>query len=899
VLGTALFVFTAISTAISRSPNGIDQGPVRLQVRVTCARCLGRADTKPKLPLSDVPGLGHGIGCRIGVVSRPVGWGGAVEVRQILEVFLASPSDVGAERAAALGIVRSVNRSIAKLGWQVDLHLWEDVRGGAARPQERINPLVDTCDVFVGVLWKRWGTPTGSYSSGFLEEFARALKRRGETDRPEMLIYFRSLDGDDCADPGPQLRQVLDFKRGLEVEGSCHFAEVADAVEWSQRFQTDLTEYVVELYGQGQDTLPIQSPSQPSAGHEEGSGSVAEPDADSVPDAAAARAQVVGLLRAFASVMGDGGDGESVTRQPSPRDRARLAVFAASYVSEEDTGAVLGSHELNLLYLSRASTYLTAVEARSVCRSLVADGGSVLPGWYWNPATMWTRIRPKSGIVWYLLYLSLNDSHRDVRSSALQLLTEMGSPIPRALDRSAILERLLAVDKTTRDPVALRYLSRVGRLSDIQRIEALCDDLGLDHAEVAATCATIEVRTRPGRVFRHRCDGRVAKDATIDRALVEHSSAIASQAVVSALASKDAALRLLALRLARAKGALLRSDLLSLLRDKSEDVRLESLLILRERGLVLALEESEISLTPLIDHKEWSWTKQYPAMRTLFEVAHADWADSHLDWLDINAAYAYRALALRERIPTSKVRQDIRSGFNRIRDASAERWKASRGADAFESLQSVWRSYDGLMPDMFAAAAFEVLAAIGRRSDGALARRALREGADWRVQRAATLLLAGVASRQDVVLLAGAAEALMGSARESAIKTVMQLSRGSHSAAARLLRNGNSAVVVSALRHAPESKSTWVKPLARKLLLAESGDVRIAAVRFLIASSTRAELLELLDEYVSQRTYFYNVVCWLDRHLYSPQPLQSHYREALAKLASPKESESEDAIDVW
>lgn len=821
-----------------------------------------------------------------------------MEVRQILQVFLASPSDVGEERAAARGIVRNVNRSIGKLGWQVELQVWEDVRGGGSRPQERINPLVDNCDIFVGVLWKRWGTPTGSHSSGFLEEFTRADERRSRTGRPEMLIYFRSLDGDDCADPGPQLRQVLDFRRDLEVEGSCHFTEVADPVEWAQRFQTDLTEYVVDLSRQGQDTLPAQSPTQPSGGRQEEAGSVTETDAGFVPESDVARSQIAELFRNFAKVMGHSVGSESVALQPTSRDRARLAVFASCYVSEEDTGAVVGSHELNLLYLSRQSVHLTAVEARTICRSLVADGSDILPGWYWSPETPWTRIRPKSGIVWYLLYLSLNDTNRNVRFSALNLLSEMGSPIPRELDRSILVERLLAADKTAKDSASLGYLSRVGRLSDIQRLEALREELGLDQAEVANACARIEVRARPGRVFKHVCDGRVARDVALDRVLLEHSHAIASRAVVSALASKDSALRLLALRLARVKG-LLDVDLLSLLRDKSEDVRAEALMTLQQRGSVLTMEESETSLTPLLDQEAWSWTKQPHAKRVVFEIGHSDWVDSHLDWLDIDAAYAYRALALRGRISKSMVRQDVQSGFSRVSAASLQRWKVSRGADAFESLRDVWRSYDRLMPDMFAAAALDVLAAIGGRSDAALARRALSEGADRRVQRAAVGLLAGAASRQDVVLLVRAAETSMGSTRELAIKTVMRLSRGPRSAAARLLRNRNSAVVVSALFHCPKGQSAWAKPMARKLLLAESGDVRVAAVRFLVASSTQGELLELLEEYLSQRTYFYNVVCWLDRHLYSPAELRRHHDQALLKMSSSHVSELEDAVDDW
>src|SRR6266581_3527040 len=97
---------------------------------------------------------------------------------RVLNVFLASPSDVGDERLAAEAVISDLNKITGRrLGWNIHLDKWEDTPPGFGRPQDIINPAVDTCDLFIGLLWQHWGLATGKYSSGFEEEFERARLR--------------------------------------------------------------------------------------------------------------------------------------------------------------------------------------------------------------------------------------------------------------------------------------------------------------------------------------------------------------------------------------------------------------------------------------------------------------------------------------------------------------------------------------------------------------------------------------------------------------------------------------------------------------------------------------------------------------------------------------------------
>jgi hypothetical protein len=105
--------------------------------------------------------------------------------RDVLTVFIGSPGDLADERTEAREVVDRVNHHVARnLGVHVELRGWEDTLPGFSRPQAKINEDIQASNLFIGLLWRRWGTPTGEYSSGFEEEFevAKELYKNGELE---------------------------------------------------------------------------------------------------------------------------------------------------------------------------------------------------------------------------------------------------------------------------------------------------------------------------------------------------------------------------------------------------------------------------------------------------------------------------------------------------------------------------------------------------------------------------------------------------------------------------------------------------------------------------------------------------------------------------------------------
>ena len=129
--------------------------------------------------------------------------------RKIVKVFLASPGDLAEERLAAKHVVDSFNKQWADhLSVHVELVGWEDTVSRFGRPQDIINRDLDQCEVFVGLMWKQWGSPPskdGPYTSGFEEEFERSIESRRKSRKPEISLLFKEVDPELLKDPGEAL----------------------------------------------------------------------------------------------------------------------------------------------------------------------------------------------------------------------------------------------------------------------------------------------------------------------------------------------------------------------------------------------------------------------------------------------------------------------------------------------------------------------------------------------------------------------------------------------------------------------------------------------------------------------------------------------------------------------
>ena len=147
-------------------------------------------------------------------------------------IFVASPGDVTEERQRLEKIVDALsqpNDLADRLGLTLQLLDWRQVVPDVGRPEGIILEQlpVESWDIFVGILWLRFGTPTGAvdpqtglaYDSGTYEEFALARRAHEATGCPRILFYRCKRDAPLDQIDLEQYAKVQAFWREFRPEG--------------------------------------------------------------------------------------------------------------------------------------------------------------------------------------------------------------------------------------------------------------------------------------------------------------------------------------------------------------------------------------------------------------------------------------------------------------------------------------------------------------------------------------------------------------------------------------------------------------------------------------------------------------------------------------------------------
>lgn len=329
--------------------------------------------------------------------------------KNILTIFLASPRDLAEERKIVSETVSRVNKVLSRrVGWSIDLLGWEDTLPGGSRPQELINKDVDSCELFLGILWRRWGLETGKYSSGFEEEFDRVQERRKKTGSPEIWLFFKAIDEDSVKDPGDQLKRVLRFKNEQIQNKELMFKEFKNTEDWVKVIYDDLLQYALDL-----SYKEIELESREEALLASQSREIRAVEETRIVGAVASyRSEMINLISSISTKLKEGKPSEV-----DSSDRTRLYLQASAWFSEEHLGEIFGNHESNLVYTQRKKWKLSNSEIGFLVRSCISDDQGNRPGWFW--VKDWSEEQINN----YIADIANNDLNIDVRRMALSLLS--------------------------------------------------------------------------------------------------------------------------------------------------------------------------------------------------------------------------------------------------------------------------------------------------------------------------------------------------------------------------------------------------------------------------------------------------------------------------------------------
>ena len=505
--------------------------------------------------------------------------------RRFIKIFLASPGDLAEERKVAKVIVDEFNSQLADaLGYQVELVGWEDTLPGVGRPQAIINRDLDGCDLFIGMLWKRWGTPPGTepYTSGFEEEFNRSMARNAKEGRPEINLLLKDLDAASLADPGEHLKKVIAFKDQVFAEKKLLAGTFAEVRDFESKFRKCVQGYVIALANRDKasesekDQAPLAETQTTSA---------TEPGPTTPLSVEGAV-----FLRSFLSTAEKASDEHPLAADDVARVRL-LSIIAAVHGNDQQS---LGSHDANLLFKARTKFKF----GRRELNGLLDDGlahfkHENVPLWHWVAAV--------NGFKSNILPICTVVGTTDRRVGALKAMRLLAEPIVEEehFGRKKIVPLWFtkAADTAVR-VAALEYLSECGQPSDLPYIN---EEFTRNETQTTRAAANAIIR------ITLRDDRRAALEAlytlqpsTVKQyllnALFSREAEFDNEILLRGLSHRNATVRTTVVKLLQKRGTLVTSVAEPLLNDSNAEVRYAALRALVASGRSYSVEQAKAVL---------------------------------------------------------------------------------------------------------------------------------------------------------------------------------------------------------------------------------------------------------------------------------------------------------------
>lgn len=499
------------------------------------------------------------------------------EVRKIVRVFLASPGDLTDERIAVSDVVAEINDNWADfLGYQIELMGWEDTVSRHRRPQEVINQDLDRCELFIGMMWKKWGTPpdtNGEFSSGFEEEYTRAVSRKTDSGLPEISMFFKKIPDHFMEDKGPDLIKVLDFRQGLIDGKEQLFQEFGEPSELTTIVRKCLTQYLVEI--KNRDNLEAASRAsdkqseQPS--REDGGGrskEVTSPFSE----------EGFEFLNDFVKKVQD----KDTYAKLTACEVARFRLLACSISRSGNDDRYIEVHDQNILYVNRSDLNLSNLEiislAKAGFRQLASENA---PLWFWY------ALGKGEG---YARYFSVYGDSDAEKQGAIQVLDWTGATFGTdgPLSKQIVLNNWFGDDSSSNvRNMAIKYLSNHGDAGDIETIKSEYDRNERQTARTSLEGLILLTARTSGSKDAALLAISKQFDAINEDALSEAVTGfddIESADLRRALSHRNAEIRLNAVRELDSRGDLSDEEIANLLKDDSAETRYEALRISIDRG---------------------------------------------------------------------------------------------------------------------------------------------------------------------------------------------------------------------------------------------------------------------------------------------------------------------------
>jgi len=797
--------------------------------------------------------------------------------QKVIRVFISSTfEDFEKERNTVKTAIDESRRATAIHGIVL---LPVDMRSGANPnpPFEACLKEVAASQILIGLIGARYGCidPQSGKSISELE-----YEKSVECKIPQ-LMYLRTTNTDKWTEKDADLVVKLNsFRKKVEQNNTRDTFDSCDVLRG--HILRDLAPYIIEKYGESliESEVPaIESPLKPAADSEE----VARKEKP-LPAGIKEGKQLFKFLS----------DNLNDTKNIDGQKRRRLFFLAASLFYETELSETLGTHEIGLFYKDRKSISLLGRERAFLIKHLFADASSLRAGWFWM------RDIDGKPLFEHLRWLCINEGDKSTQIGCLQLLKNFWS---------AKVESVFAQNISATKEVSLKALEFLEILGTKQSLVVINNFTKHDDLEIqrAANKAKLSI------LAKYKASEAISLIQEFENEYatgsISNLGAIMLTLDVEGLKKikehKDKKIKRIAVIELAKRGVFEEQELNALVKDNDTEIKFYAYSALIDKGKKYSIEEVRDN-----------WPKQSLSMyqpslllgnftnhdkmrlNNIISKVLATYSLEDLvkrsEWMQVDNDLAYLEFGLRKGIEFLKqVRTDLEFKFDRLKNTYiaqlielkefSEKISDKRSVTQIQALIDSFYKNDDFQENHFIKSALKILIQYGTREDVRFAKQFMASE-DRALKEIAMELFIHLADKDELselvnIIVGSNAENIK---EKAAIKALSLDDKGD--VLKTLYESNSKALIKLYLKTVLRNKRYSNIESMQRFLLNSDEEIREMAVSCLmkLAGRKRTTLERILDKYLENRTYYYNVVCWLDRIIYAPQKFKTLYRKQLA-----------------
>ncbi len=797
--------------------------------------------------------------------------------RRIINIFIGSPSDLEEERKIAREVVQGLNAYIAR---HLDVHVvligWEDTPPSSIeRPQSLINQDLLSCDLFVGLLWNRWGTKPdkgGDNDSGFEEEFRLALDQLSQKKIDDVWVFFKQMTTQLQKDPGEQATKVISFKKEITSEFSTLYKTFETNEQWREMFTFLLADYVIKkIKSSGIDSEVKEKASAQPTEVEERDGSFLSLDF------------ILSMLKDDPNQLID-----------IQHQRAHLYTFSLAQQFSTSSG-FLQADEIIALYYERENIKLKKHEKFTLMREVMGSADTK-PGWFWIDL-------PQKDFMDHCRSLAQINEDTPTRVECFAALAVLGDT-----EIFSDLEKAIESGGEYETQQLLKLYLKYPKHSRIDFLWQLLDNQnsyirGLAAKGIIDLTKQAKIDSLPEIAFELAANHGI-NDWNMKRTINDD---IEIKDLPKFLTIIDDNLRFIAF--SKCIQSLGVDEINTFREDKNENVRILALHTLIVRGEPITKQEIDHQQTqakqiresqkrPLwLDYAPLSLSDWFPLKwdDVLFEYYKADpkTGEQEISWIDIDNYLVWGAIVDADyENHKDELRTNLNDRFKGFRDRAISNWEKTR------TIQIPETYFDDSSIDIFVRSRFckigmEILLKHHTKDDIPIALGFFELPADnsYRTEILKTCIKIIQAQSSEVNL-----DAILNIYEKVEYDLQRELAQLALSIAEErwpevieiLLGSDNSEIIKDVLSVALSSKNLIPEEKLISLLYREHSIIRLTALEYLTRTHNVKFLIQLLDQYPSSSSfgyYYHDVLCWLDRIIYAPDYISKYLHSGLSHLS--------------